>query len=83
MITNYFLQFIDNIMFYVFSFFGEVSLPDIFSTNLLKMVQYYNTAIDTLPYLQLPMQVFVYTIIPFEIGLLLLKVFAGSRTPTN
>jgi len=47
---------------------------------LQKMVSYYRGAIETLPYLEVVLQCFMYAIL-FELALLVLKLFLGSRTP--
>jgi len=52
-------------------------------TYLTLAVHYFNTAITIVPYLALPWFIFTHVIIPFELTLLLLKVFFGSRTPFN
>jgi len=44
-------------------------------------VTHWNSVIDTFPYFDIVWTLFLYIVIPFEIGLIVLKFFLGSRTP--
>jgi len=60
------------------------SLPyvgDTIDSTLNSMMWYWNTIIDNIPYLQYSYNVFLWVIIPFELSILIFKVFAGQRTP--
>lgn len=60
------------------------NLPVIGSTVsdlLLEMVQYYNGAVYTIPYLGDMFTVFVYLVLPFELTLLVLRFILGNRDP--
>lgn len=62
------------------------SIPVIGSTMnsvLVAAIQSWNTFMETLPYAQISWQVFIYAIVPFELALLTLKIFLGSRTPSQ
>lgn len=83
MLINYLLQFVDSLLFYVFSIIPVVSLPASFQILLISMIRYYNGAITTLPYLELPMELLVYSIIPFELSIILMRVFMGNRSPVK
>jgi len=53
-------------------------LDPVFST----MVSYYHGAIETLPYLAIGFEMFLY-LLGFELAMLFLKLFLGSRTPMH
>jgi len=53
------------------------------SSILLTMVTSWNTFSATVPYVLYPYHAFLYALLPFEILMLLLKIFFGSRAPAN
>jgi len=73
----------------LFVFFPVVSLSSIpyigtgVSTGLTTMVGVWYGFLETFPYAQLPWNIFLFVILPFEIGLILLKFFFGNRLPIN
>jgi hypothetical protein len=48
---------------------------------LLSVVEYWNAAQDTFPYLIVLWHVFIYVILPFELLMLTVKLVLGSRAP--
>jgi hypothetical protein len=89
MIITLILQFIVSFIGMVMSIvptahIGQVPLvgEDIV-TYLNMMVGSYNLGASILPYLSIVKSMLVYVILPFEISVLLLKVFLGSRTPVR
>jgi len=50
---------------------------------LALAVSYWNTGVSIFPPARIVWTVFVWVVIPFEILLLLAKVFLGSRTPAH
>lgn len=89
MIINLLINLVLLIIGSLFVFFPEVTLNDIpyvgihFREILINTVGYWNSAVETLPYLQIGMTMFIYVILPFEITLLVLKVFLGHRLPAH
>jgi len=62
------------------------SIPFIGNTvqsSLISFVTYLNAFIDIFPYAEIVWQLFIYGVIPFEIGLITLKFFLGNRTPAR
>jgi len=59
-------------------FFGET-----IRSTLVTMMGYWNSLIDTLPYLQVLWNSLIYIVLPFEMGLIVMKLLLGNRTPTN
>lgn len=47
-----------------------------------QMSSYFHAAINTLPYLQTTLTVFLYALL-FELALLIFKIILGSRTPAH
>lgn len=88
MIIYYLLSIIVSIFGVLFWIFPEVTISGIpiigqpVSDILTVAVQYWNSFMETFPYAQTLWYVFLYMVIPFELGLLILKVFLGSRTPS-
>lgn len=82
------------ILYYLFSFFIAIGdkLSSVFGTAynlpygldsiLVTAVSYFRGAIDTLPYLSVVLDFFLYAV-AFELVLLTLKLIFGSRTPVN
>jgi len=83
MITTWFLQFFTSFIGFLFSFLPIVTLPQLFLTYLGLAVRYWNSFLDTVPYLQLPWTLFLTVILPFEVVLITLRFFLGNRTPVN
>lgn len=53
------------------------------SDILTTAVGYFNSFVVTFPYIVIDWQIFIYVIIPFELGLLVAKVLLGSRVPAH
>jgi len=89
MIINLILTVIIDLVSFIFSFVGSVTIADIpqigttISNGLLTMVTTWNAIIETVPYLEIVSFIFFWVIIPLEIGLLVLKFFLGSRVPAH
>jgi len=49
---------------------------------LVQMSAYFHGAINTFPYLEVVLRCFLYAFL-FEIALIFIRLFLGSRTPTN
>jgi len=87
MIINLLINLVLLIFGSLFVFFPEVdisSIPYIGDTvrgYLVQAVQVWNAFISTFPYAGIAWQVFLYVILPFEIVMLVLKFFLGSRAP--
>jgi len=64
--------------------FGDVPLLLPWGTDpiVVQAFSYMRGAVDTLPYLELPLQLFLYSI-AFEIAMLFGKLFLGSRNPVK
>jgi len=83
------LELIVSVLFIIFYLLPDAALADIplignsVSSILLTVVRYWNTFMETFPYAQTGWDIFIYVIIPFEIALLTLKLFLGSRTPVS
>jgi len=86
LITALFLVW-DNFIRAVLSFLPRVDLSDLpiagptIQETLLEVIITWNAVMVTVPYLQVVWYVFLFGVMPFELGLLLLKVFLGNRTP--
>jgi len=93
MIWDFFLKFIEfflNSVFWLFSFGGNevtlASIPffgDAMRVALISAVSYWNLFLEFFPYAQLPWRMFLWVIIWFELSLLVLKIFLGSRIPAH
>jgi len=82
MIINLILQFLVNILAFIFAIVPKVALPIGVHDTLIEAMGYFNSFMIEFPYLQ-PLWSLFLLIISFEFGMILLKVFLGSRTPTN
>jgi len=51
------------------------------SSIMIFAVTHWNSVIDTFPYFDIVWTLFLYIVIPFEVGLLVLRFFLGHRTP--
>jgi len=89
MITNLLLNVVIVIFGIIFAFFPEVNLASIplvgesLRNTLISVVLYWNSFMDTFPYAQILWSVFLKVVIPFEIVLLIVKFFLGSRAPVK
>lgn len=89
MLTVLLLDLFDILTGLGFSIIPRVDLGDIpilgnyIRDILIFIMGYWNSFMETLPYLIVVWQMFIYVIIPFEIGLLILKFFLASRVPAN
>jgi len=53
------------------------------SSVLINAVQSWNSFVVTFPYAGISWHVLIWVVIPFEITMLILKTFLGSRTPSH
>lgn len=89
MIVNLLVNFVLLLLGILFVFFPKVYLSDIplvgdtITSVLATIGGTWAMALDTVPYLELPWNVFLYVIIPFEILLLVMRFFLGNRVPVN
>lgn len=89
MIFNFLIYLVLLVLGSIFSLLPVVTLSSIpvigptFSSVLLRMTQIWNSTIETVPYLGISWQVFLYVIIPFELIMLLSKFLLGHRSPSN
>lgn len=89
MITNFLLDLVVIIFAGLLSWMPVVTLASIpvvggFISNTLQMaVGYFNSAMITLPYLQVVWHMFLWVVLPFELALLILKFFLGNHMPAN
>lgn len=89
MIITLFLTFIASIVGIILSIVPTVTVAGIpivggfVSTYLTLAVGYWVTAEGILPYIAIVREMLIYVILPFEFTLLIIKVFFGSRMPTN
>jgi len=79
-----------NLIFWLVSIGGHsvdlTNIPyigDSVYSAVVVAVGYWNTALSVVPYLELPWNIFINFIIWFELALIILKVFLGSRTPAD
>ena len=79
MIINYILQFLESIVLYVLAFLHFDLNSNVYAV-FLNMVQYWNTAKITIPYLNM-LQTGLVAVLLFELVLLAVKFFLGSRAP--
>lgn len=83
MIITLILQVLVYMISGIFWLLPTVSLPVGVVSAMTNMVQYYNSFLDIFPFAVLPTQIFLWIILPFEIGLLIAKFFLGSRIPAH
>lgn len=83
MIIYLFLSILITILNSLFSLFPDVALPDGVHNVLSLAVGYWNGFLTIFPFAVLPWHLFLYVVIPFEIALLVLKFFLGSRVPSH
>jgi cellulose synthase/poly-beta-1,6-N-acetylglucosamine synthase-like glycosyltransferase len=89
MIIALILNFIVSFIAMLFSIIPTVTIADIPIIGptvyglIVTAMGYWNSFVAILPYFGLPWTMFVKIIIPFELTLLLLKVFLGHRTPAH
>lgn len=73
----------------LFGFFPVVTIADIpvigesVSSILLQMVVMWNAFLLTFPYAQLPWNILLYVILPFEVLLLVFRFILGHRVPVS
>jgi len=73
----------------LFGFFPVVTLNDIpvvgefVRSTFVMAIGFWNAFIVTFPYAALPWHIFIYAVLPFEVLLIILKFFLGSRAPQN
>jgi hypothetical protein len=58
-------------------------IGDTIQSTLLSFVLNVNGFIDIFPYACIVWNLFIYGVIPFELAMIGLKFFLGSRTPSN
>jgi len=58
-------------------------IGDTIQSTLSSFITYINGFIDIFPYAGIVWNLFIYGIIPFELAIIGLRFFLGSRTPTN
>lgn len=89
MITTAFLMILTAVLNAIFWIIPDVSISDIpligsvARDSLITAVSYLNSFTSAIPYFQLPWNLFVFVILPFEITLLSLKFILGHRLPIN
>lgn len=89
MIITFLLSIIVTVFSFIFKIFPVVTIASIpyfgqsMSDTLIQVVGYWNGFMQTFPYALTAWHIFLWFIIPFEIGLLVLKFFLGHRTPVN
>ena len=89
MLTTLFLNIIIAIVGVIFWIIPTVTLASIpvfgqpIVDILTSMIQMWNAFMVTFPYAQTAWHLVLWVIIPFEIGLLVLKFFLGHRTPIH
>jgi len=82
-------NFVILVLSFVFQIFPVVVLADIpiigpsFSSTLTTAVLYFNSFAETLPYIRVVMDMFLFVVLPTEFLILILKFFLGSRTPIS
>jgi len=89
MIINLLIAVIINLLSAIFVISPVVTISDVWiigsdlSNYLTMAVQYWNSFMITFPYAQTGWNVFLYTIIPFEIMMLTMRFFLGHRNPES
>lgn len=83
MLVLFLLDFISVASSVLFSWLPSSEiLPWGIDSVFVTMASYFRGAIETLPYLEVVLSVFIYGVL-FEIGLMVVKVFLGHRAPNN
>lgn len=73
----------------IFVFLPEVTLNSIpfigdgIVTILTTVSGWWNAFLETFPYAVIVWKIFLFVVIPFEMMLLIAKLFLGHRTPVN
>jgi len=89
MIWNFLIEGFFGFFTIIFMWLPEVTIADIYyfgegiSSNLITVVQHWNSFIDTFPYAEVAWTEFLWAVIPFELTMLGLKILLGHRVPTN
>jgi len=89
MIITFILNIILIVFAGLFNFIPAVTISSIpvigsFLSNLLiTMVGIFNGFMETFPYAVIVWHMFLWVILPFEILLIVVKFFLGSRVPAN
>ena len=89
MVLTLILKFIASLLAMFLSILPTVGVADIpfigayIAQYLSLAVSYINTATVILPFMAVVWHTFIWVILPFEFGMLLAKVFFGSRLPAN
>jgi len=89
MLIQTLLMLWERLILAIFGILPQVSLADIpyigdeIQGTLIAMMTTWNAVMVTVPYLTIVWNLFIWGVIPFEIGLIVLKFFLGSRTPQN
>lgn len=81
MILNFLLEFFLTMINSAIVIVPKVTLPVAISSNLTLAMGYWNTFEGIFPFAEYLMFLMLTVILPFELGLLLLKFFLGSRAP--
>lgn len=87
MLINFLLSTILSVFALIFQFFPVSGLRDIpqvgepVADTLTLMVEYWNSFLITFPYAVIVWHMFLYVILPFELIMLIMKFFLGSRRP--
>lgn len=89
MLTDYFLNFISFLLAAIFNLFPSATIADIpwigsdLRPILVTISEVWHTFLVTFPYAQVAWDVLLYVVIPFEVLLLLAKLFLGQRLPAH
>jgi len=89
MITILFINFIILVVGSIFVFLPEVSIATLpyagqaISDTLYSAVYTWNAFLVTFPYAVVVWNMFLFVVIPLEIGLIIAKFFLGHRTPNS
>jgi len=90
MITTFLLFGLGTVLSAIFSAFlpiVSISTIPIVGSSIYNAMAWgmgvWNAFLLTVPYAQLPWRIVLYVILPFELILLLVKVFLGSRVPVH
>jgi len=85
MITNLIIPIIVSIFNSIMEFIPSASISEIpiigptVADTLLFAIRAWNSAMETVPYLKVNWEVFLYVILPFEATLLVINFLLGSR----
>jgi len=66
-----------------FLIFPVVHLPEVLSTPLTMASSAWYGIFETIPYLEVVWNTFLYILIPFEISMIIIKFFLGHRVPSH